>query len=83
MAAYFHRIGSTVGIYSTAFQLHKILKIIPSTSLLYRLADWIPGARTLAQAQANCRSAPLTGRGLVTITQWTVSKTDHDFSCAR
>jgi hypothetical protein len=83
MVAYFHRIGGTVGIYSTAFQLHKILKIIPSTSPLYRLADWIPGARTLAQAQANCRLAPLTGRGIVTLTQWAISKIDHDFSCAR
>jgi hypothetical protein len=83
MVAYFHRIGGSVGIYSTAFQLHKILKIIPSTSLLYHLADWIPGAKTLAQAQANCRLAPLTGRGTVTLTQWEKSKIDHDFSCAR
>jgi hypothetical protein len=83
MVSYFHRIGATVGIYSTTFQLHKILKIIPSTSVLYRLADWIPGARTLAQAQANCRSAPLTGRGVVTLTQWEKSKIDHDFSCKR
>jgi hypothetical protein len=83
MVAYFHRIGGTVGIYSTAFQLHKIVKTIPSTSLLYRLADWIPGARTLAQAMANCRLAPLTGRGIVTLTQWTMSKIDHDFSCVR
>jgi hypothetical protein len=83
MVSYFHRIGGSVGIYSTAFQLHKILKIIPATSLLYRLADWIPGARTLAQAQANCRLAPLTGRGTVTLTQWEKSKIDHDFSCPR
>jgi hypothetical protein len=83
MVSYFHRIGGTVGLYSTAFQLHKILKIIPSTSLLYRLADWIPGAKTLAQAQANCHLAPLTARGAVTLTQWEKSKIDHDFSCAR
>jgi hypothetical protein len=83
MVAYFHRIGSTVGIYSTAFQLYKIVKIIPSSSLLYRLADWIPGAKTLAQAQANCHLAPLTGRGTVTLTQWEKSKIDHDLSCPR
>jgi hypothetical protein len=83
MVSYFHRIGATAGIYSTTFQLHKILKIIPSTSALYRLADWIPGAKTLAQAQANCRLAPLTGRGTVTLTQWEKSKIDHDFSCKR
>jgi hypothetical protein len=83
MVAYFHHIGGTVGIYSMASQWKKILKTVPSTSSLYRLADWIPGARTLAQAKANCRLAPLTGRGIVTVTQWTVSKTNHDFSCVR
>jgi hypothetical protein len=83
MVAYFHRIGGTVGIYSTASQWHRIVKIVPATSSLYRLPDWIPGATTLAQARTNCRLAPLTRRGVVTVTQWTVSKTDHDFSCAR
>ena len=83
MVAYFHRIGGTVGIYSTASQWDKIVKTIPSASSLYRLADWIPGARTLAQAMANCRLVPLTGRGTVTVTQWTASKTSHDFSCLR
>jgi hypothetical protein len=83
MVAYFRRIGGTVGIYSTTSQWDKIAKTIPSTSSLYRLADWIPGARTLAQAKANCRSVPLTGRGIVTVTQWTASKTNHDFSCVR
>jgi hypothetical protein len=83
MAAYFHHIGGTVGIYSMTSQWDKIVKIVPSTSSLYRLAEWIPGARTLARAKANCRLAPLTGRGIVTVTQWTVSKTNHDFSCVR
>ena len=83
MVAYFHHIGVAVGVYSTASQLRKIVKTIPSTSPLYRLADWIPGARTLAQAKANCRLAPLTGRGIVTVTQLTASKTDHDVSCPR
>jgi hypothetical protein len=83
MVAYFHHIGGTVGIYSMASQWHKIVKTIPSTSSLYRLPDWIPGARTFAQAKANCRLVPLTGRGIVTVTQWTASKTNHDFSCVR
>ena len=83
MVAYFHRIGGTVGIYSMASQWDTIVKTIPSTSSLYRLADWIPGARTLAQAKANCHLAPLTARGIVTVTQWTVTKTNHDFSCVR
>ena len=83
MVAYFRHIGGTVGIYSLASQWDQIVKIIPSTSSLYRLPDWIPGARTLAQAKANCRLAPLTGRGIVTVTQWTASKTNHDYSCLK
>jgi hypothetical protein len=38
MVAYFHRIGGTVGIYSMASQWDTIVKTIPSTSSLYRLA---------------------------------------------
>jgi hypothetical protein len=83
MVAYFRRVGGTVGIYSTTFQWDKIVKRVPPASSLYRLADWVPGARTLAQAKANCRLTPLTGRGTITVTQWTVSRTDHDFSCGR
>ncbi len=83
MVTYFHRIGSVVGVYSTTFQWHKIVKVVPPGSPLYRLADWVPGARTLAQAKANCRLAPLTGRGIITVTQWLAAKTDHDFSCPR
>ena len=65
-------------------QWDKIVKTVPSTSSLYRLAEWIPGARTLARAKANCRLAPLTGRGIVTVTQWTVFEDpNHDFSCMR
>ncbi len=83
MVAYFHRIRGTVGIYSTASQWYRIVKTVPATSSLYRLADWVPGAVTLAQAKANCRLAPLTGRGTVTVTQWTAAHTDHDYSCRR
>ena len=83
MAAYFRHAGGTVGLYSEASQWDEIVKIVPSTSPLYRLPEWIPGAKTLARAKANCHLAPLTGRGVVTVTQWTVAKTNHDFSCVR
>ncbi len=83
MVAYFHHFGGTAGIYSMASQWSQIVKTVPATSSLYRLADWVPGARTLAQAKANCHLAPLTGRGIVSVTQWTASKTNHDFSCAK
>jgi hypothetical protein len=43
--------------------------------------DWIPGATTLAQAKKNCRLAPLTGGGTVTVTQWKTKPANSDFSC--
>jgi hypothetical protein len=70
MTTYFRGIGGTVGIYSTIKQWGPITGTIGSASPLYRLPDWIPGAKTLAQAKKNCRLAPLTGGGTVTVTQW-------------
>jgi len=70
MAAYFRHLGGTVGIYSTPRQWDPIVGTVPSTSPLYRLPDWIPGAKTLSQATKNCRQAPLTRGGTVTVAQW-------------
>jgi hypothetical protein len=70
MASYFRRIGGTVGIYSTPKQWDPIVGTVPSASPLYRLPDWIPGAKTLAQVTKNCRLAPLTRGGTVTVAQW-------------
>lgn len=81
MAAYFEGTGATVGIYSTAAQWGQIAGTVPSASPLYPLPDWLPGARTLTQAQKNCAAAPLTGGGTVTVTQWTTSPADSDYSC--
>jgi hypothetical protein len=81
MVAYFQSIGSDAGIYSTARQWGQIAGTVPSASPLDPLRDWIPGARTLAQAKTNCGSAPLTGAGAITVTQWTTSPADSDFSC--
>jgi hypothetical protein len=81
MVAYFKHLGSDVGIYSTASQWGQIAGTVPSGTPLDSLKDWIPGARTLSQAKANCGSAPLTGGGQVTVTQWTTSPADSDYSC--
>jgi hypothetical protein len=81
MAAYLQGIGGAVGIYSTTRQWGQIAGTVPSTSPLYPLPSWIPGARTLSQAKTNCGSAPLTGGGIVTVTQWTTSPANSDFSC--
>jgi len=81
MVAYFRSIGGTAGIYSTAKQWGPITGTVRSASPLYRLPDWIPGAKTLFQAKKNCGLAPLTGGGSVTVTQWKTPPTNHDFSC--
>ncbi len=81
MASYFRRIGGTVGIYSTTRQWDPLIGTVPRTSPLYRLPEWRPGAKTLPQAKKNCRLAPLTGGGTVTVTQWTTRPDNSDYSC--
>ncbi len=81
MTSYFHHIGGGVGIYSTTGQWDPIVGIVPPASPLYRLPEWRPGARTLRQAKQNCRLAPLTGGGTVTVTQWRTRPASSDFSC--
>jgi hypothetical protein len=83
MVSYFRHIGATAGIYSTVKQWDPLVGTVPSTSPLYRLPDWIPGAKTLSKAEKNCRLAPLTGGGTVMVTQWTTTTLsgNSDFSC--
>jgi hypothetical protein len=83
MTAYFRGIGGTVGIYSTIKQWGPITGTVGPASPLYRLPDWIPGAKTLSRAKKNCGLAPLTGGGTVTVTQWAAPSTNRDFSCPR
>jgi len=80
MVAYFQGLGATVGVYSTSYEWSKIAGTVTSTSSLYSLADWIPGARSLSGAKTNCGLRPLTGGGLVTVTQWTAA-IDGDYAC--
>jgi hypothetical protein len=81
MVALFRHVGGSAGIYSTIKQWGPITGTVGSRSALYRLPDWIPGAKTLAQAKKNCGLAPLTGGGKVTVTQWRTSAVNSDFSC--
>jgi hypothetical protein len=81
MAAYFLHIGARVGLYSTPKQFQPLTGTVKPGSPLYRLPDWIPGAKTLAQAKKNCRMAPLTAGGKVTVTQWKTKPANSDFSC--
>jgi hypothetical protein len=70
--------ASSVGTYSTSAQWGTITGGTPLGSLAGS-PDWIPGARSLSGAQANCRLPSFTG-GRVAVTQWT-GRPDHDYAC--
>ncbi|TAN19974.1 MAG: hypothetical protein EPN30_11260 [Actinomycetota bacterium] len=70
----------TIGAYSTSSQWDTITGGTSSAAgSLYKIPDWIPGARSLSGAQANCAQASFTG-GAVTVTQW-FSHPDGDYAC--
>ena len=75
---------TTVGIYSTSYQWGQITD---SSALGYPdlvgvgLPDWIPGARTLSGAQANCSLTGFTTTAKPTITQWFGKPYDGDVAC--
>jgi cell wall assembly regulator SMI1 len=81
MVAYFRSISTEAGIYSTSYQLGQIAGTIPTSSPINNVMSWIPGARSLSGAQANCSLAPLTSGGKVVITQWFGRTFDQDYSC--
>ncbi len=81
MVSFFRHIGGSAGIYSTPRQWDPLIGTVGPASPLYRLPDWLPGAKTLAQAKKNCRLAPLTAGGTVSLTQWTTPAANSDLSC--
>jgi hypothetical protein len=81
MAAYFTGIGASTGLYSTATQWNQIAGTVPSSSNLYALRSWLPGASSLASAKRKCSNAPLTGGGKVTLAQYVSGGFDYDASC--
>ncbi len=92
MAHYFTEVlgAAGVGIYSTTYQWTQIVgstgpvispTIPPAASILNGLPSWIAGATSLAGAQANCSTEPLTG-GRVTVTQYLLNGLDHNHACA-
>jgi len=71
----------TVGAYSTSFQWDSITGGTTSASgSLYQIPNWIPGARDLSGAEANCAQPSFTG-GVVTLTQWFGHPYDGDYAC--
>jgi hypothetical protein len=79
---YFQGIGASVGLYSTATQWSQITaKSVTPISSLNGLDSWIPGAKSLSSAKANCSLHALTSDGKVTVTQYVSKQTDYDYSC--
>jgi hypothetical protein len=73
---------TTVGIYSTSYQWGQITSnSAVGYSDLVGLPDWIPGARTLSGAQANCTLSGFTTTK-PTLTQWFGKPYDGDFACS-
>ncbi|MGC9154127.1 MAG: hypothetical protein ACP5HZ_00605 [Ferrimicrobium sp.] len=69
-----------VGVYSTSSQWSTVVGVTTAASgSLWQLPDWIPGARTLTGAIANCALPSFTG-GVVSVTQWT-ARSDGDYAC--
>lgn len=82
-AAYYQSKGSSVGLYSTAYQWGVITgNNFREDSNLIGLANWRPSGSNLKNAKANCSAAPLTPGGYVSLTQYVVKNLDHNHSCA-
>lgn len=82
MIAGLYGAGATmVGAYSTSSQWGTITGGTSSASgSLYKIPNWIPGARNLSGAQANCAQVSFTG-GTVKVTQWFGHPYDDDYAC--
>ncbi|MHB1716101.1 MAG: hypothetical protein ACYCV5_01980 [Acidimicrobiales bacterium] len=73
--------ATSVGAYSTSSQWDSITGGTNSASgTLFQIPNWIPGARDLSGAEANCAQASFTG-GKVTVTQWFGHPDDGDYAC--
>ena len=72
----------TVGVYSTSSQWDSITGggTMASSGSLHEIPNWIPGARDLSGAKANCAQTSFTG-GTVTVTQWFGRPDDGDYAC--
>jgi hypothetical protein len=73
--------GGTVGIYSSSTSWSSLFGPVTSSSTLYQLPEWRPGAKSLRAAQGNCSLQPFEGTGKVTLTQYVSNNLDYDYSC--
>ncbi|MDP9093367.1 MAG: hypothetical protein M3N95_10635 [Actinomycetota bacterium] len=73
--------GARVGIYSSSGSWSALFGAVASSSPLYSLGEWRPGATTLSRAASNCSLAPFEGNGRVVITQYVSTNLDYDHAC--
>ncbi len=81
MATYLISRGARVGLYSTHQQWDRIAGDVEPGSILTGRANWLAGATTLEDAEANCDEPPLVPAGRVTLAQYVVDELDHNHSC--
>lgn len=72
---------ATVGIYSSSGAWSSLFGAVATSSPLYSLPEWRPGARTLSKAKSNCGLAPFEGDGTVEVTQYVSTNLDYDYAC--
>jgi hypothetical protein len=81
MTAYLITRGASVGLYAVPNQWRQIAGTVTWDSNLYRRDSWLPGATSQTGATANCRKAPLTNGGRVTLAQFVSGSLDRNLSC--
>jgi hypothetical protein len=82
MKSYFETQTAKVGLYSTAYQWGVITgNFIGTDSNLNGLPNWRPSGASLKNAKNNCRVAPLTTGGKISLTQYVIKNLDHNYSC--
>lgn len=80
--AYYQSKGAKIGLYSTAVQWAQITgNNISTSSNLNALPNWRPSGASLSNAKSNCKVAPLTSGGYISLTQYVVKNLDHNHSC--
>lgn len=80
MVAHLKSLGLKVGLYSTSYQWSQIVGGLNSSSNLRGLPNWLPGARTLEEAQVKCAYPPFTPESHVVLTQYTAGY-DYNYTC--
>jgi hypothetical protein len=82
MTSYFNTHAARVGLYSTAPQWNTIVgQTVSATSNLNGLGNWRPSGASLDNAKANCKVAPLTTGGYISLTQYVQQNVDKNHSC--